>query len=130
MSSTVNAPYAFLGKNGDYPVEMNFGIRIYDNKGEIIPQVGELKATLKGGLRVNHIGIVPLLDGAKENIGDAEVIQIISSKPENMPIEHIKACGFNNLEDAITYVSNEHKEEFERDGIITIYYFKVTKLNK
>ncbi len=127
MSSTVRAPYKFLGENGDYPVEMNFGIRIYDNKGEVIPEIGEIKATLKGGLRTNYIGVVPLLDGNKKVVGKAQVSMIVSAKPEEMPIEYIRDCGFETLEDAIKYVSNEHKEEFERDGVMTIYYFKVVE---
>lgn len=125
MSSTVRAPYAFLGENGDYPAEMNFGIRIYDNKGEVIPEIGELTATLKGGLRVNFVGEVPLLDGEKKNIGTAEVVQIVSAKPENMQMEHINACGFKTSQEAIDYVSAEHKEEFDIDGVMTVYYFKV-----
>ena len=104
---------------------MNFGVRIYDNKGEVIPEIGVIKATLKGGLRTNHVGIVPLLDGEKKEVGKVEVTQIIAAKPENMPIEHIKNCGFESLEDAVNYVSIEHKEEFDRDGVMTIYYFRV-----
>ena len=129
MSQTLRAPYAFLGPNGDYVIEANFGVRIYDNKGEEIPAVGELRATLKGGLRTNHVGIVPLLDGNKQNIGKAEVTKIIIAKPENMDLEHLQAAGFQNREEAIGYVSTEHKEEFERDGVMTVYYFKVVERN-
>lgn len=50
MSSTIKAPYAFLGEGGDYAIEVNFAIRIYDTKGETIPNVGEIGYTLKGGL--------------------------------------------------------------------------------
>ncbi len=130
MSATLTAPYKDLGPNGDYPIEANYGIRIYDNKGEIIPGIGETKATLKGGLRTNHIGIVPLLDGNKENIGNAEVIKIIIAKPENMELKDINACGFQSIDEAIAYVSTEHKEEFDRDGVMTVYYFKVIEKNK
>ncbi len=128
MSATLQAPYKDLGPNGDYFIEANYGIRIYDNKGEVIPAIGEVKATLKGGLRTNHIGIVPLLDGEKKNIGKAEVIKVIIAKPENMDLTDLKAAGFNSKEEALQYVSTEHKEEFDRDGVMTIYYFKVTEL--
>lgn len=127
MSATLTAPYKELGPNGDYPIEANYGIRIYDNKGEVIPEVADLKATLKGGLRTNHVGVVPLLDGNKENIGKAEVVKIVIAKPENMSLEDINACGFDSIEKAIEYVSTEHKEEYERDGVMTIYYFKVVE---
>lgn len=125
MSATLQAPYKDLGPNGDYFIEANYGIRIYDNKGEIIPEIGETSATLKGGLRTNHIGRVPLLDGAKRNIGEVEVIKIIIAKPENIDIEDLKACGFEKIEDAINYVATEHLEEYSRDGVMTIYYYKV-----
>lgn len=127
MSATLTAPYKDLGPNGDYPIEANYGIRIYDNKGEIIPEIGEIKATLKGGLRTNHVGIVQLLDGEKKNIGKAEVVKIIIAKPENMELKDINACGFKSIDEAVDYVSREHKEEFERDGVMTVYYFKVTE---
>lgn len=125
MSATLQAPYKELGPNGDYFIEANYGVRIYDNKGEVIPDIGIVKATLKGGLRTNHVGIVPLLDGEKKNVGDAEVLKIIIAKPENMDLKDIQACGFNTLEDAIQYVSTEHADEFNRDGLMTIYYFRV-----
>ncbi len=129
MSHTLRAPYKELGPNGDYYIEANYGIRIYDNNGEIIPEIGDLRATLKGGLRTNHIGIVPLLNGEKQNIGEAEVVKVIIAKPENMDLKDLRSAGFNSLENALDYVSVEHKEEFERDGVMTIYYFKVAKRN-
>lgn len=125
MSSTFEAPYIDLGPNGDYQFEVNFGIRIYDNKGEVIPEVGEVRATLKGGLRVNFLGPVPLLDGNKDVVGKALVSMIISSKPEDMNIEHLRNCGFDSVEAAVEYVKAEHGEEFARNGDITIYYYKV-----
>jgi len=127
MSSTIRAPYAFLGPNGDYPVEMNFAVRIYDTKGERIPEVGELSASLKGGQRTNHVGIVPLLDGKKERVGEAEIIKIVIAKPENMDLDLLKMCGFANLEEATEYVKREHGDEFERDGVMTVFVFQVTK---
>jgi len=127
MSQTLRAPYAFLGANGDYYIEANFGIRIYDNKGETIPEVGVLTATLKGGLRTNFIGNVPLLDGEKKSIGTAEVVQVICAKPENIDFADLQAAGFASREDAINYVATEHKEEFERDGVMTVYWFRVVE---
>lgn len=32
MSSIILAPYGYLGEGGDYPIEVNFAIRIYDSK--------------------------------------------------------------------------------------------------
>jgi hypothetical protein len=130
MSSLVRAPYSFLGKNGDYPVEMNFGIRVYNTKGEKFPAIGEIAATLKGGLRTNHLGIVPLLDGEKKNIGMAEVIGIIAAKPENMNLVCIKDCGIQSIEEAVEYVRREHGEEFQRDGVLTVYYYRIVELTK
>lgn len=128
MSSTVTAPYAFLGEGGDYKIEVNFAVRVYDNKGEIIPNVGEVGHTLKGGLRTNRVGIVPLLDGNKDEVGKAEVLKIVAAKPQNMDMELIKSCGFDTIEDAVNYVQTEHGEEFERDGVMTIFVYKVTGL--
>ncbi|MBC8495330.1 hypothetical protein H8D36_04205 [archaeon] len=84
MSSTVRAPYENLGEGGDYHVEMNFAIRVYDNRGEVIPEIGALGASLKGGQRTNYHGSVPLLDGKKMLVGLAEIIAIISARPEYM----------------------------------------------
>lgn len=128
MSATLNAPYAELGPGGDYPIEANYGIRIYDNKGEVIPAVGEVAATLKGGLRTNYLGEVPILDGEKERVGLAKVLMIVAAKPENMNLEHILACGFKNIEQAVVYAKREHAEEFERDGVLTVFYYQVVKL--
>lgn len=132
MSSTVYAPYLELGEGGDYPIEINFAIRIYNTveKGEKIPDVGEIGYTLKGGLRTNRIGIVPLLDGVKDQVGKAEVLKVIAAKPENMDMELIKSCGFKTIEDAIEYVKSEHGEEFARDGVMTIYVYRVTEHDK
>lgn len=130
MSSTVFAPYAHLGEGGDYPVEINFAIRVYDNIGEKIPDVGQTGYTLKGGLRTNRIGIVPLLDGTKQQIGKAEVLKTIAAKPENMDLQLIKSCGYKDIDEAIDYVKSEHGEEFARDGVMTIYVYKVTEITK
>ncbi len=132
MSSTVFAPYLDLGEGGDYPIEINFAIRVYDtiDKGEKIPDIGEVGYTLKGGLRTNRIGIVPLLDGVKDQVGKAEVLKVIAAKPQNMDIELINLCGFGTTEDAIDYVKSEHGEEFARDGVMTVYIYKVTERNK
>lgn len=130
MSSTVYAPYKDLGEGGDYPIEINFAIRVYDTKGEKIPDIGELGYTLKGGLRTNRIGIVPLLDGVKDQVGKAEVLKVIAANPQNMGINLIKSCGFKTIDDAIEYVKTEHGEEFARDGVMTIYVYKVTEHNK
>jgi hypothetical protein len=130
MSSTLQAPYAELGEGGDYFIEANYGIRIYDDKGEIIPKVGELGATLKGGLRTNFLGDVPILNGQKETIGIAEVTMIISAKPEHMSRKHIRACGFESMNEAVEYVKANHGEEYARDGVLTIYYFIVKSLDK
>jgi hypothetical protein len=127
MSSTVRAPYIELGKGGDYPVEMNYAVRIYDNLGEKIPNVGEYGASLKGGQRTNFIGEVPLLDGSKEPVGKAEIVRIVSAKPENILESEVQQCGFKNIEEAIEYVAREHKEEFERDGVMTVFTYKVTE---
>lgn len=128
ISFTVEAPYLELGEGGDYKIEINFAIRIYDNKGEKIPKVGELGYTLKGGLRTNRIGIVPLFDGKKDVVGKAQVIKVVSAKPEDMDYDLIRACGFDTKKQAIDYVQSEHKEEFERDGVMTVYVFRVTEL--
>ena len=129
MSSTLIAPYKDLGPGGDYTIEANYGIRIYDDKGEEIPKVGETAATLKGGLRTNYIGIVPILNGDKNTVGKAEVKKIICCKPLNCDLTDLMNCGFNSLDDALDYVKNEHGEEYNRDGVITIYYYKVIELN-
>ncbi len=130
MSSTIRAPYKNLGEGGDYPIEMNYAIRIYDNLGEKIPKVGEISASLKGGQRTNHLGEVPLLDGNKNDIGVAEVIEIISACPKHMKLAHIKACGFDSVEKAVEYAKKEHSEEFERDGVLTVFYYKVKELHE
>ena len=131
MSSTVRAPYKELGPNGDYPVELNYAVRIYTNppQNEKVPNIGEESASLKGGQRTNFFGDVPLLDGDKKQIGWAEVIKIVSARPEYMPIEEIKACGFDNMDEAVAYVKKEHGEEFDRDGVLTVFHFVVKKLN-
>ncbi len=130
MSSTVRAPYRDLGKGGDYPVEMNYAVRIYDDKGEKILRVGETGASLKGGQRTNYVGIVPLLNGKKERVGEAEILRIVSAKPGNITLKELKLCGFKTPKDAIDYVKRVHEEEFERDGVFTIFFFKVISLNK
>lgn len=130
MSSTFTAPFASWGEGGDYKIEVNFAIRVYDTKGEKIPDVGEIGYTLKGGLRTNRIGIVPLFDGVKNEIGKAEVLKVIASKPHNMDISLVNLCGFKTIEDAINYVKTEHSEEFVRDGVMTIYVYKVAELKK
>ena len=124
MSSTLQAPYAYLGPGGDYPIEANFGIRVYDNIGEVIPAVGKLGYTLKGGLRTNYIGNVPLMDGTKKVVGIAEVLCVIACKPENMDPLLLRACDFESLEDALTYVRAEHGEEFARDSVFTVYIYR------
>lgn len=129
MSSTVFAPYAFLGEGGDYPIEVNFAVRIYDNLGEIIPPVGQVSFSLKGGLRTNRLGIVPLLNGEKQQVGKAEVLKIVAAKPENIGMDLLEGCGFHSLAAAIEYVKREHGEEFARDGVMTVFVFRVTELN-
>jgi hypothetical protein len=131
MSSTVRAPYLELGIGGDYPVELNYAVRIYTNppQNEIIPKIGVISASLKGGQRTNFHGEVPLLDGDKKEIGKAEILKIISARPEFMPLEDIKTCGFETIETAIDYVKREHGEEFERDQVMTVFYYRVVKLN-
>ena len=128
MSSTVFAPYLFLGEGGDYPIEINFAVRIYDNKGEIIPPVGALGYSLKGGLRTNRVGLVPLLNGGKIEVGKVEVLKIVAAKPENMDTLLLTHCGFKSVEDAIKYAETEHSDEFTRDGVLTIFVFKVVEL--
>lgn len=132
MSSTVRAPYIDLGPGGDYPIEMNYAIRIYTNppQNEKIPNVGEEGATLKGGQRTNFHGLVPILDGDKKPVGWAEVTRIVSARPEFMPIEEVVACGFKDLSEAVDYVKREHGEEFERDGVMTVFHYRVKKLNE
>ncbi len=130
MSTTFQAPYRDLGEGGDYTIEVNFAIRIYDTKGEVIPAVGEVGYTLKGGLRTNRIGIVPLLDGKKDDVGKAEVLKVVAAKPQNMDMSLINACGFQTIEDAIDYVETEHGEEYARDGVFTIYIYKIIENNK
>lgn len=122
---TLLAPYGHLGEGGDYPIEMNYAIRIYDNKGEVIPDVGKLSASLKGGQRTNYHGLVPLLDGNKKDVGVAEIVEIISARPKYMNSNHLERCGFKGLTDAVDYVKREHGKEFERDGVLTIFYFIV-----
>ncbi|MDO8515234.1 MAG: hypothetical protein Q7S14_01920 [bacterium] len=130
MSAVIRAPYGDLGLNGDYPFDANFGIRVYDKppQNETISAIGTEAATLKGGLRVNFLGLVPLLNGEKKTIGTAEVLRITSAKPENMPIEEIELCGFGSIDDAVVYAKREHTEEFERDGVLTVYRYRVTEL--
>lgn len=132
MSATVRAPYRNLGEGGDYPVEMNYAVRIYNTppQNEKIPDIGIETGTLKGGQRTNFHGVVPLLDGKKENIGKAEILKIISARPEFMPLEEIKLCGFDTIEKAVEYAKKEHGEEFARDGVLTIYRYKILQLNK
>lgn len=125
MSSTVIAPWGYLGEGGDYPIEVNFAVRVYDDKGEVIPPVGEVGYSTKGGLRTNRIGIVPLLDGKKEEVGKVEVLQLIAAKPENIGMDLLRKCGFETVEEARQYVECEHGEEFGRDGVITIFVYKV-----
>ncbi len=131
MSATTQAPYGQLGPGGDYPVEMNYGLRIYNlpPKNERVPEVGEEAASLKGGQRTNYHGEVPILDGEKKRIGTAEILRIVSARPEYMPEAEIKACGFNTIEEAVEYAKREHGEEFARDGVITIYHYRVKSLD-
>jgi hypothetical protein len=132
MSSTVRAPCKKFGPNGDYPVEMNYAVRIYTNppQNEKIPNVSEESVSLKGGQRTNFFGDVPLLDGNKEQIGWAEITKIVSARPEYMPVEEIKLCGFENIDEAVVYAKKEHGEEFDRDGVLTIFHFKVKTLTR
>jgi hypothetical protein len=125
MSHTVRAPYARLGPGGDYAVEMNFAVRVWDQEGEAIPPEGRTGACLKGGQRTNYFGAVPLLDGRKNLVGRAEVLRIISARPEDMPAEELVRCGFQSREAALDFVRRVHREEFERDGVFTVYHFRV-----
>lgn len=131
MSATVKSPFLRFGLGGDYLVELNYGVRIYTNppQNEIIPNIGEESASLKGGQRTNFFGEVPLLDGDKKQIGWVEITKIVSAKPEHMPEEEIQLCGFKNMNEAVNYVKKEHGEEFDRDGVLTVFHFKVKKLN-
>lgn len=131
MSAEVKAPCGDLGKGGDYSIEMNYGIRIYNGEplNEIVPQVGQESATLKGGQRTNFHGEVPILDNDKTTIGVAEVTRIVSARPQFMPIDEIKKCGFETIELAVKYAQEQHGEEFQRDGVLTVYHFKVVSLN-
>lgn len=128
MSYTILAPYEKLGEGGNYPIEINYGVRVYTNKNEKIPEIGEFGYSLKGGLRTNRIGKVPLLDGEKQNVGTAEVVKIVSAKPQNMDLVLLQKCGFENVEEATKYAETEHFDEFERDGVITVFEFKVVEL--
>lgn len=47
-----------------------------------------------------------------------------------MDMSLIEACGFRTIDDAIDYVKAEHGEEFARDGVITIYVYKIVKHDK
>jgi len=131
MSSTVFAPYPQLGFGGNYPAEMNYGIRIYTNppQNEIILGVGQKGATLKGGQRTNFHGLVPILDGNKNTVGQAEVLKIVTARPKYMLLQDIQACGFQTMDEAVAYVEREHGEEFTRDGVLTVYYYKVITLD-
>ncbi|MFA7301000.1 MAG: hypothetical protein WC069_01715 [Candidatus Shapirobacteria bacterium] len=133
MSSTVFAPYEKLGPNGNYPIEMNFGLRFYPPN-DPVPEVGHIGASLKGGQRTNFIGLVPILVSNADNtgldvVGQAEITRIQSARPENMPIEDIIACGFKTTDEAIIFVQEQHKDEFERDGVLTIYHYRINNLN-
>ncbi len=130
MSSTVIAPYKELGLGGDYPVELNYAVRIYTNppQNEIIPKIGKESASLKGGQRTNFHGKVPLLNGDKKQIGLAEIIKIVSARPEYMPLNEVIGCGFETMEKAIEYAKREHGEEFERDGVLTVFHYKIITL--
>ncbi len=131
MSSTVRAPYEKLGPGGDYPIEINYAIRIYTNppQNEKIPSVGEESATLKGGQRTNFHGEVPILNGDKKQVGWAELTKIISARPQYMPVEEIEACGFTSIDESIEYAKREHGEEFERDGVLTVFHYRVARLD-
>jgi len=131
MSSTIRAPYLNLGPGGDYPVELNYAVRIYTNspQNEIIPDVGQESASLKGGQRTNFHGEVPILDGDKNQVGWAEITKIISARPKFMPLEEVNSCGFMSMDEAVEYVKKEHGEEYERDGVLTVFHYKVTKLD-
>ena len=130
MSSTVKAPFLEYGKGGDYKVEMNFAIRIYTNPpyNEIIPKIGQESASLKGGQRTNYHGLVPLLDGEKKQIGWAELIRVVCARPEYIPLKEIQKCGFKTIEKAVEYIKKLHSEEFKRDGVLTVFYYRVVKL--
>lgn len=129
MSSTVRAPYIELGPDGDYPIEMNYAIRIYTNppQNEIIPDIGKESASLKGGQRTNFHGKVPLLNGDKKAVGWAEVLRIVSARPQFMPMEEIRVCGFESIDKAVEYVKREHGEEFNRDGVLTVFHYRITE---
>ena len=131
MSSTVRAPYIELGPGGDYPVEINYAVRIYTNppQNEKIPNIGEESATLKGGQRTNFHGEVPILNGDKKQVGWAELTRIVSARPRYMPAEEIKACGFVSIDEAVEYAKREHGEEFERDGVLTVFHYRVARLD-
>lgn len=132
MSSTIKAPFKKFGKGGDYEIEMNYAIRIYTNSPfkEIIPPIGQESASLKGGQRTNFHGLVPLLDGDKKEIGQAKMIRIVSARPEFMPLEEIEKCGFKTIEEAIDYVKKIHNEEFKRDGVLTVFHYRIIKLKQ
>lgn len=131
MSSTVKAPYKELGLGGDYPVELNYAVRIYTNppQNEIIPAIGQESASLKGGQRTNFHGKVPILNGDKEQVGWAELMKIVSARPQYMPLEEVLKCGFSTIDDAVEYAKREHGEEFNRDGVLTVFHYRVVSLD-
>ena len=128
MSRTVRAPYGHVGPGGEYAVDMNFAVRVWDHEGEIIPPEGHTGASLKGGQRTNHLGAVPLLDGNHNRIGTAEVVRIVSARPEQMPGDDLMRCGFSSLDAALAFVRRVHPVEYERDGVLTVFHFRVLKL--
>lgn len=71
----------------------------------------------------------PILNGDKKQVGWAEITKIVSARPKFMPLEEIEACGFTNIDEAIEYAKKEHSEEYERDGVLTVFHYKVVKLN-
>ena len=110
-------------------MEMNFAIRVWDHEGETIPAAGGAGACLKGGQRTNHFGPVPLLDGRKNHVGRAEVFRIVSALPEEMPEEELARCGFGSRQAALDFVRRLHGEEFARDGVFTVFHFRVLELS-
>ena len=131
MSSTIKAPFKKFGKGGDYEIEMNYAIRIYTNPpfNEIIPKIGQEAASIKGGQRTNFHGLVPLLDGDKKEIGWAELTKTVSARVEFMPLKEFQDCGFDSPEQAVDYVKTLHNEEFKRDRVLTVFHYRIIKLN-
>ena len=65
--------------------------------------------------------------GIGRHIGTAEVVRIVSARPEQMSADDLAQCGFPSLDAALAFVRRVHADEYDRDGVFTVFHFRVVE---